>query len=209
VQTGYRHILAQRPGLGKKTPSLIDSKGLRRPSGYRMTRENRGMPPPSVIVISATYLFRHGALMARKPSAWNRFFAARRKRGLSAKAIGREWRAKKRGAKSRRTTRASPTRRGNPKPKGVKRVARRKNININLLDLGGGLVLADQFLGPTALDSILKLQMPNLSGLPARLRSPRTQGALLKTGISIVVLKTALKGFAKQVGAIGPIKLKI
>jgi len=88
-------------------------------------------------------------------------------------------------------------------------VARRKNININLLDLGGGLVLADQFLGPTALDSILKLQMPNLSGLPARLRSPRTQGALLKTGLSIVVLKTALKGFAKQVGAIGPIKLKI
>ena len=88
-------------------------------------------------------------------------------------------------------------------------MARRKNININLLDLGGGLVLADQFLGPTALDSILKLQMPNLSGLPARLRDPVTQGALLKTGISIVVLKTALKGFAKQVGAIGPIKLKI
>jgi len=88
-------------------------------------------------------------------------------------------------------------------------VARKKNININLLDLGGGLVLADQFLGPTALDSILRLQMPDLSGLPARLRSSATQTALLKTGVSIVVLKTALKGFAKQVGAIGPVKLKI
>ena len=88
-------------------------------------------------------------------------------------------------------------------------MARKKNININLLDLGGGLVLADQFLGPTALDSILRLQMPNLSGLATRLRSPTTQTALLKTGVSIVVLKTALKGFAKQVGAIGPIKLKI
>jgi len=167
------------------------------------------MPPPPVIVISATYLFRHGALMARKPSAWNRFFAARRKRGLSAKAIGREWRAKKRGAKSRRTTRASPTRRGNPKPKGVKRVARKKNININLLDLGGGIVLADQFLGPGAMDSILRLQMPDLKGLPARLRSPATQTALLKTGLGIAIIKTAARGFAKQVGAIGPIKLKI
>ena len=88
-------------------------------------------------------------------------------------------------------------------------MARKKNININLLDLGGGLVLADQFLGSAALDSILKLQMPNLAGLPERLRSPRTQTALLKTGVSIVVLKTALKGFARQVGAIGPVKLKI
>ena len=88
-------------------------------------------------------------------------------------------------------------------------MARKKNININLLDLGGGLVLADQFLGPAALDSILRLQMPDLSGLATRLRTPGTQGALLKTGLSIVVLKTALKGFAKQVGAIGPVKLKI
>ena len=88
-------------------------------------------------------------------------------------------------------------------------MARKKNININLLDLGGGLVLADQFLGPTALDSILRLQMPDLSGLLARLRSPATQTALLKTGVSIVVLKTALKGFAKQVGAIGPVKIRV
>jgi len=88
-------------------------------------------------------------------------------------------------------------------------VARKKNININLLDLGGGIVLADQFLGPGAIDSIIQLKMPNLQGLPARLREPATQTALLKTGLGIAVLKTALKGFTRQIGAIGPVKLKV
>jgi len=88
-------------------------------------------------------------------------------------------------------------------------VARKKNININLLDLGGGIVLADQFLGPGAIDSIIQLKMPNLQGLPERLRNPATQTALLKTGLGIAVLKTALKGFTRQIGAIGPVKLKV
>jgi len=86
---------------------------------------------------------------------------------------------------------------------------RKKNINVNLIDLGGGIVLADQFLGPGAIDSIMRFQMPNLTGLPERLRDPVTQGALIKTGVGIAVLKTALRGFAKQVGAIGPVKLKV
>lgn len=86
---------------------------------------------------------------------------------------------------------------------------RKKNININLLDLGGGIVLADQFLGPGAIDSIVALKMPNLKGLPARLRDPAVQGSLVKTGLSIAILKTAFRGFARQVGAIGPLKLKI
>lgn len=86
---------------------------------------------------------------------------------------------------------------------------RKKNININLVDLGGGIILADQFLGPGALDSIMRFQMPVLTDLPARLRDPVTQGALIKTGVGIAVLKTALRGFAKQVGAIGPVKLKV
>ena len=86
---------------------------------------------------------------------------------------------------------------------------RKKNINVNLIDLGGGIILADQFLGPGAIDSIMAFRMPNLTGLPARLRDPSTQGALIKTGVGIAVLKTALRGFARQVGAIGPIKLKV
>jgi len=90
-------------------------------------------------------------------------------------------------------------------------VARKKskNFNVNLLDLGGGIVLVDQFLGPGAIDSIVALKMPNLKGLPARLRDPSVQSALVKTGVSIAILKTAFRGFARQVGAIGALKLKI
>jgi hypothetical protein len=130
---------------------------------------------------------------------------------MSAKQIGVEWRRKKRGTKSSKPRRSSASkRRGNPKSKGGNRVARKSKVfNINLLDLGGGIVLADQFLGPGAIDSIVALKMPNLKGLPARLRDPAVQGALVKTGVSIAILKTAFRGFARQVGAIGPLKLKI
>jgi len=122
------------------------------------------------------------------------------------------WKAFK-AAKRKRTKPRRPSaskRRGNPKPKGGNPVARKKKVfNVNLLDLGGGIVLADQFLGPGAIDSIVALKMPNLKGLPSRLRDPAVQGALVKTGVSIAILKTAFRGFARQVGAIGPLKLKI
>jgi len=84
-----------------------------------------------------------------------------------------------------------------------------KNFNINLLDLGGGIVLADQFLGTAALNQLFKLQVPNLTGLPGRLRDTKVQSELLKTGIGIAIIKTAARGFARQIGAIGPVKLKI
>ena len=55
------------------------------------------------------------------PSAFNRFFGARRKRGMSAKQIGKEWRAKKRGTRKgqRRKTarRAFDTRRASNPPR--------------------------------------------------------------------------------------------
>jgi len=86
---------------------------------------------------------------------------------------------------------------------------RKKNFNVNLLDLGGGIILADQFLGSQALNQIFKLQVPDLKGLPARLRSKSVQQELLKTGVGIAIIKTAARGFARQVGAIGPVKLKI
>ena len=85
----------------------------------------------------------------------------------------------------------------------------KKNINVNLLDLGGGLILADQFLGRAAFDDLLAFKVPQLKGLPAHLRERSTQEALIKTGIGIAVVKTLLKGFTRQVGAIGPLKMKI
>jgi len=117
--------------------------------------------------------------------------------------------AKRKRSKPRRTS--ASKRRGNPKSKGGNPMARRKskNFNINLLDLGGGIVLADQFLGSQAFDQILALKVPDLKGLPAHLRQRSTQEQLIKTGVGIAVLKTLARGFARQVGAIGPLKLKI
>ena len=46
---------------------------------------------------------------------------------------------------------------------------------MNLLDLGGGIVLADQFLGQQAFDQVLALKVPDLKGLPAHLRQRSTQ----------------------------------
>jgi len=126
------------------------------------------------------------------------------------------WRAFKASKRARKrrgtTTRRKTTRRSNPKRTNnpVRKMARKsKNFNINLLDLGGGIVLADQFLGTAALNQIFKLQVPNLAGLPARLRSKSVQQELIKTGVGIAIIKTAARGFARQVGAIGPVKLKI
>ena len=84
-----------------------------------------------------------------------------------------------------------------------------KNFNINLLDLGGGIVLADQFLGKNAFDQVLALKVTDLKGLPAHLRQRSVQEQLIKTGVGIAILKTLAKGFSRQVGAIGPLKLKI
>ena len=131
-------------------------------------------------------------------------WAIRQAGGINKKA----WRLARAGRK-----RSSPKprkARANPKRKGGNTVTRRKkNFNINLIDLGGGLVLADQFLGSTAMDSIMKLQMPDLKGLPGRLRDKTVQEDLVKTGLSIAIIKTAARGLARQVGAIGPVKLKI
>jgi len=85
----------------------------------------------------------------------------------------------------------------------------KKNFNVNLLDLGGGIVLLDQFLGPQAVNDLLKFKIPSFQGLPERLRDRSTQEALIKTGVGIAVIKTVARGFARQVGAIGPLKLKI
>ena len=67
----------------------------------------------------------------------------------------------------------------------------------------------DQFLGQQAFDQVLALKVPDLKGLPGHLRQRSTQETLIKTGVGIAVLKTLAKGFARQVGAIGPLKLKI
>ena len=122
--------------------------------------------------------------------------------GINKKA----WRLARRGRKSS-PKRRRDTRRRNPTKR--RSMRKSKNFNVNLLDLGGGIVLADQFLGKQAFDQVLALKVPDLKGLPAHLRQRSTQEQLIKTGVGIAVLKTLAKGFARQVGAIGPLKLKI
>lgn len=136
-----------------------------------------------------------------KPGLPKRFAKMGFKKGWKA------FKASKRKRSKPRRTGAGPKRRGNPSRKRTMR--RKKNFNINLLDLGGGIVLADQFLGSQAFDQVLALKVPDLKGLPAHLRQRTTQEQLIKTGVGIAVLKTLAKGFARQVGAIGPLKLKI
>ena len=103
----------------------------------------------------------HGARMA---SAWNRFFAARRKRGLSAKQIGVEWRKKKRGTKSRRTSRASVTRRGNPTRR--KTMARSRMIvpHPSITGMAAGFSIFDDLVGGNGASVLDQALSGNVSG---------------------------------------------
>ena len=126
---------------------------------------------------------------------------------MSAKQIGVEWRKKKRGTKSRRKA----SRRGNPKTKGVNRVARKsKNVNVNLVELGGGLVLADQILGQKGMANLFAGDFRGaISTAASRFRAKSTQEDLIKTGLGIVVIKAAAKSLGqRRLGKIGPLVLK-
>lgn len=126
----------------------------------------------------------------------------------------RGWRAfkaakRKRGTKSRRQ--ASRVRRGNPKTKGVKRVAKKsKNVNVNLVELGGGLVLADQILGAKGMSNLFAGDFRGaISTAASRFRAKSTQEDLIKTGLGIVVIKAAAKSLGqRRLGKIGPLVLK-
>jgi hypothetical protein len=146
--------------------------------------------------------------MARKVSAFNRFFAARRKRGLSAKAIGREWRAKKRGTKSRRK---SPRRGNNPIRRNKRVVRKSKNVNVNLVELGGGLVLSDQILGQKGMADLFAGDFRGaITNAANRFRSKGVQEDLIKTGLGIVVIKAAAKSLGeRRLGKVGPLVLKV
>ena len=148
--------------------------------------------------------------MARKPSAWNRFFAARRKRGLSAKQIGVEWRRKKRGTKRKSPT-VRRTRRANPKKTGGRRVARKKIVSVNLVELGGGLIIADQMLGTTGVKNLFAGDIgPVLTGTAQRLRDKSIQSDLIKTGVSVMIIKAAAQSLGqRRIGKIGPLVMRV
>lgn len=127
---------------------------------------------------------------------------------MSAKQIGVEWRRKKRG-----TTRKTPTkrtRRANPQRLEVVEW-QEKTVSINLVELGGGLIIADQMLGPSGVKNLFAGDLGALlTGTASRLRDKGTQEALIKTGVSVMIIKAAAQSLGqRRVGKIGPLVMRV
>ena len=125
----------------------------------------------------------------------------------------RAYKAAKRGTKRRRkatTSRARPRRRNNPK-RSVRRVRKSKNVNVNLVELGGGLVLSDQILGAKGMSDLFAGNFRGaLTNTAARMRSKTIQEDLIKTGLGIMVIKAAAKSLGqRRLGKLGPLVLKV
>jgi hypothetical protein len=130
--------------------------------------------------------------------------------GINKKA----WRLARRGRKStrkgqvRKTARRAFTRRNNPTRKRTMRKS--KNLNVNVVELGGGLVLADQILGTKGMSDLFSGNFRGAVTTAAqRFRTKSTQEDLIKTGLGIVVIKAAAKSLGeRRLGKIGPLVLK-
>ena len=87
---------------------------------------------------------------------------------------------------------------------------RSKNINVNLVELGGGLVLTDQLLGAAGMKSLFAGDIKSaITGTAARLRTKALQEDLIKTGLGIMVIKAAAKSLGeRRLGKLGPLILK-
>ena len=92
-----------------------------------------------------------------------------------------------------------------------RRSRRKKNFNLNLVETAGGLILADQMLGPAGAGQIMKGDVAGALGtLAGRLRSKTVQEDLVKTGLGIVLVKSFAKSLhAGNIGSIGPLKFKV
>jgi len=90
-------------------------------------------------------------------------------------------------------------------------MARKKNISVNLVELGGGLIIADQMLGPTGVKNLFAGDLGALlSGTAVRLRDKGTQEALIKTGVSVMIIKAAAASLGqRRVGKIGPLIMRV
>ncbi len=124
--------------------------------------------------------------------------------GINKKA----WRLARRGRKSSTRRRATVTRRRNP-PK--RRTMKKKIVSVNLVELGGGLVIADQILGPTGVKNLLSGDVGAvLTGTASRLRDKTTQNDLIKTGVGVMIIKAAAQSLGqRRIGKIGPLVMRV
>ena len=87
----------------------------------------------------------------------------------------------------------------------------KKNISVNLVELGGGLIIADQMLGPSGVKNLFAGDIGAvLTGTASRLRDKGTQEALIKTGVSVMIIKAAAASLGqRRVGKIGPLVMRV
>jgi len=137
----------------------------------------------------------------RVASAWNRFFAARRKRGLTAKQIGVEWRAKKRGTRKgqrRKTARRAFTGRRSPNPPRRKMARRRmKTPHPSITGMAAGFSLLDDLNQGDVIGQVLAGNatgaLANLStNAQSLVKSPTGRTALIQA-IAIAAIGTAAR----------------
>ena len=90
-------------------------------------------------------------------------------------------------------------------------VRKSKNVNVNLVELGGGIVLSDQILGQKGMADLFAGDFRGaLATTAARMRSRSVQEDLIKTGLGIVVIKAAAKSLGeRRLGKVGPLVLKV
>lgn len=88
---------------------------------------------------------------------------------------------------------------------------KKKTISINLVELGGGLVIADQILGAAGVTSLFKGDIAKvLSSTAMRLRQKSTQEDLIKTGLGVVIIKAAAQSLGqRRIGKIGPLVMRV
>jgi len=90
-------------------------------------------------------------------------------------------------------------------------VAKKKIVSVNLVELGGGLIIADQMLGATGVKDLFKGDIGAvLTGTAARLRQKSTQEDLIKTGVGVMIIKAAAASLGqRRVGKIGPLVMRV
>ncbi len=86
-----------------------------------------------------------------------------------------------------------------------------KNVNVNLVELGGGLVLSDQILGQKGMADLFAGDFRGaIDNAATRFRTKAVQEDLIKTGLGIVVIKAAAKSLGeRRLGKVGPLVLKV
>ena len=89
-------------------------------------------------------------------------------------------------------------------------MARKKIVSVNLVELGGGLVIADQILGATGVKNLFAGDIGAvLTDTASRLRDKTTQNDLIKTGVGVMIIKAAAQSLGqRRVGKIGPLVLR-